>query len=121
MKETSELVSSTPSAIIIKDSINNNTIINKENAASTNEAISPTSTSSTEKSTRLEEPGKIKVQIIEFPVADSAVPGEDVHEKGEVVPQGEILQLRKCATGFTRDKRGRCRRVRRPGSTAPQL
>ncbi|XP_072388347.1 uncharacterized protein [Diabrotica undecimpunctata] len=77
-------------------------------------AISNSST--TLKSGKLDDsPGKIKVQIIETPVRMSVVPGEDV-DQNETLPQGEILQLRRCATGFTRDKRGRCRRVRRPAN-----
>ncbi|XP_050504280.1 uncharacterized protein LOC114333331 [Diabrotica virgifera virgifera] len=77
-------------------------------------AISNSST--TQKTAKLDDsPGKIKVQIIETPIRMSVVPGEDV-EQNETLPQGEILQLRRCATGFTRDKRGRCRRVRRPAN-----
>ncbi|KAJ8968538.1 hypothetical protein NQ317_002620 [Molorchus minor] len=63
-------------------------------------------------------PGKIKVQIIETPV--SVIPGEEVHEQNATVP-GEIVQLRRCAQGFARDKKGRCRRLRRPNTTAAHL
>lgn len=63
-------------------------------------------------------PGKIKVQIIETPVG--VVPGE-VFEKDGAVNHGEMVQLRRCSLGFARDKKGRCRRVRKPGSGSPQL
>lgn len=80
-----------------------------------------TATTTTQRSTRLEEPGKIKVQIIEMPASAGKVPGEDTHEQSEVNPQGDILHVRKCASGFSRDKRGRCRRVRKPSTGTPQL
>nr|XP_023020290.1 uncharacterized protein LOC111508888 [Leptinotarsa decemlineata] len=82
------------------------------------------SSTTTPKTLRKDEysaPGKIKVQIIETPVSVGIVPGEDVHEPSENLPQGEILQLKRCASGFSRDKRGRCRRVRRPGNSSPHL
>nr|CAI5842601.1 unnamed protein product [Callosobruchus analis] len=68
-------------------------------------------------------PGKIKVQIIETPVADqaaSAIPGEEEQQSGdsdgtsESTPQGEMVHIKKCAQGYARDKKGRCRRLRKP-------
>nr|CAH7742707.1 unnamed protein product [Callosobruchus chinensis] len=67
-------------------------------------------------------PGKIKVQIIETPVSDQAagvVPGEedqpaDSDGANEAAPQGEMVQIKKCAQGYARDKKGRCRRLRKP-------
>lgn len=68
--------------------------------------------------------GKIKVQILETPVlpAVGIVPGEDVGPSQDNLPSGEVVHYRRCASGFTRDKKGRCRRVRRPnGAISPQL
>ncbi|CAG9864045.1 unnamed protein product [Phyllotreta striolata] len=85
---------------------------------------SSSTTSSAESSTKPAEefssPDRIKVQIIETPVRTGVVPGEDIAEQNEA-PHGDILQIKRCAQGFTRDKRGRCRRVRRPGSVQPHL
>lgn len=47
----------------------------------------------------------------------SIVPSEDIGQEnnGESqAPLGEIMYYRKCAQGYARDKRGRCRKVRRP-------
>ncbi|XP_018562691.1 uncharacterized protein LOC108904566 [Anoplophora glabripennis] len=63
-------------------------------------------------------PGKIKVQIIETPVG--IVPGE-VSDKDSIIKEGEVLHIKRCAAGFGRDKLGRCRRLRRPGSSSPHL
>ncbi|KAG5867408.1 hypothetical protein JTB14_034389 [Gonioctena quinquepunctata] len=87
--------------------------------------VSKEKTSSTTlKSPRKEEsssPGKIKVQILETPVNLSIVSGEELHDQSETLPQNEFLQQKRCASGFARDKRGRCRRVRRPGNATQQL
>ncbi|XP_060529129.1 mucin-5AC [Cylas formicarius] len=61
-------------------------------------------------------PGKIKVQILASPGDLSTshtglVPGEGT-EEGDV--------LKRCAAGYSRDKKGRCKRVRRP-AYSPQL
>ncbi|KAJ8964517.1 hypothetical protein NQ314_004812, partial [Rhamnusium bicolor] len=63
-------------------------------------------------------PGQIKVQIIETPIVSAgAVPGEQIHDQNnEAVPQGEILQLRRCSTGFTRDKKGKMQKNQETGS-----
>lgn len=57
-------------------------------------------------------PDKIKVQIIEEP--NPIVPSDDMGT-ATVPALGEVLHYRKCASGYARDKRGRCRRVRKPG------
>ncbi|XP_030759324.1 uncharacterized protein LOC115884785 [Sitophilus oryzae] len=68
-------------------------------------------------------PGKIKVQILGSPSAAMGelsppagiIPGEDIQSDiGETVLHGEMASYRKCATGYSRDKKGRCRRVRKP-------
>lgn len=69
-------------------------------------------------------PGKIKVQILEAPAHSvevsspplGVIPGEDVQADTTTgILQGELASYRKCAAGFSRDKKGRCRRIRRPG------
>lgn len=45
-----------------------------------------------------------------------------VNNKEEITNQAEVMSAstyRKCATGYQRDKNGRCRRVRRPVSQFP--
>lgn len=55
----------------------------------------------------------------ETPVTNvSIVPSEDMGQEtnndNQSAPLGEIMYYRKCAQGYARDKRGRCRKVRRP-------
>ncbi|XP_044271114.1 uncharacterized protein LOC123015449 [Tribolium madens] len=58
-------------------------------------------------------PDKIKVQIINE--SNPIVPIDDMGT-GTAPTLGEVLHYRKCASGYARDKRGRCRRVRKPGN-----
>lgn len=43
----------------------------------------------------------------------------NIHNKEENSQEIHPSPFRKCANGFTRDKQGRCRRVRRPASQFP--
>ncbi|XP_066260485.1 uncharacterized protein [Euwallacea similis] len=89
----------------------------------------PTRTSSSLLPIESMTPGKIKVQIVEAsgpvlgspPPAVGIVPGEEMQHGGTTILESEVSNYRKCANGFTKDKKGRCRRVRRPGSGAHQL
>lgn len=106
-----------------------------ENAPSTPLDLSPMSYSAQEPQLPLTQldsllPGKIKVQIVEdsslVPMSEPAlgiVPGEDVHPQiGDTILQGEISSYRRCGSGYARDKKGRCRRVRKPsGVVGSQL
>lgn len=87
------------------------------------EAVIPTTTVKVDKFEEIISPGKIKVQILETPMNMSPVPGEEMisgqNEAINSVPQsGEVMHVRKCVSGFTRDQKGRCRRVRKPGSSS---
>ncbi|XP_050305037.1 uncharacterized protein LOC126742428 [Anthonomus grandis grandis] len=100
---------------------------------STEESSSSSSSTPSILSLRLSSPkpdslDKIKVQIVEGPGPSlgnnllplGIVPGEDVQSDSGEVLQGEIASYRKCASGFSRDKKGRCRRLRKP-AVASQL
>lgn len=69
-------------------------------------------------------PGKIKVQIIEAPMGSMGpVPGEEynvgqVNDGNALSQSSGVLHTRKCGSGFTRDQKGRCRRVRKPGGSS---
>lgn len=98
----------------------------KENSTADKEKVNSndqSTTSTTAKPMKLEEiisPGKIKVQIIEAPLHMSPVPGEEMgvgHNTNAMSQSAEILLPRKCASGFTRDTKGRCRRVRKPSGS----
>ncbi|CAH0554547.1 unnamed protein product [Brassicogethes aeneus] len=66
----------------------------------------------------MSQPGKIKVQILEAPVSTpphvGIVPGEDLGDVNDSLALGDT-PLRRCSSGYSRDKKGRCRKVRRPG------
>ncbi|CAH1374801.1 unnamed protein product [Tenebrio molitor] len=100
----------------------------KPATTTTTEKPAPASTTAkaeTEKTTPAEDkvqlpfstssPDRIKVQIIEEPNPNlSIVPSDDVGA-ADAPALGEVVHYRRCATGYARDKKGRCRRVRRPG------
>ncbi|KAL1491958.1 hypothetical protein ABEB36_012472 [Hypothenemus hampei] len=95
--------------------------MNLNESTTNSENITIPFSSSTETNTL----GKIKVQILDgyerttpaLPQLDHMiVPGEDHGpiDLGDEILQGEIASYRKCSNGFARDKKGKCRRVRRP-------
>lgn len=45
--------------------------------------------------------------------SESTVEAEE--EQNDVPTLSEIMHYRRCANGYSRDKRGRCRKIRRPG------
>lgn len=69
-------------------------------------------------------PGKIKVQIIEAPMGSlGPVPGEElnvgqINDGSPISQNAGVIHARKCVSGFTRDAKGRCRRVRKPGASS---
>ncbi|KAF7285738.1 hypothetical protein GWI33_010157 [Rhynchophorus ferrugineus] len=88
--------------------------------------LSPSSSTSEAPLTGESTPGKIKVQILGSPSAAMGelsppagiVPGEDIQSDfGEDILHGEIASFRRCSAGFSRDKKGRCRRVRKPSNS----
>lgn len=83
--------------------------------------VEPEKTPTTEKSEKVDSvpfstssPDRIKVQIIEEPTANIAIVPSDDLGISSTSPHGEVLHYRRCASGYARDKRGRCRRIRRP-------
>lgn len=65
--------------------------------------------------------GKLKVHPVtsvtivpSFQVSESTVEADE-EEQNDVPTLSEILHYRRCANGYSRDKRGRCRKIRRPG------
>ncbi|XP_066155974.1 uncharacterized protein [Euwallacea fornicatus] len=109
------------------DSIANDIIISS--TLSPTSLLVPTRTASPLLPIESMTPGKIKVQIVEAPgsvlgsppPAVGIVPGEEIQHGGTTILEGEVSNYRKCANGFTRDKAGRCRRIRKPGGGAHQL
>lgn len=99
----------------------NSTMIN--NDKNTTAEATSTTTAKTEKLEEIISPGKIKVQILETPVSMSLVPGEELTQPqsnvvNSMTQTSEVLHVRKCASGFTRDQKGRCRRVRKPSGSS---
>ncbi|CAH2001935.1 unnamed protein product [Acanthoscelides obtectus] len=133
--QTNEAQSSKPSILTgtssdpLQSSENQNQLVTEQGVPSKNEESSLNEIQNKPATQRTSDelsfgPGKIKVQIIETPVADQAIsiiPGEeeqpssvDSDSTNESVPQGDMVHIRKCAQGYTRDKKGRCRRLRKP-------
>lgn len=50
-----------------------------------------------------------------LPIESAENSTETEEEQNDVPTLTEILHYRRCALGYSRDKRGRCRKIRRPG------
>lgn len=87
-------------------------IIEKDKESSTTEQITETTKKESISADAI--PGQIQVQVIHTP---ETYP--NISEKKEKTEEAAKANDKKCTSGFSRDKRGRCRRVRRPQSAMP--
>lgn len=99
----------------------NNTVENEKTSSNDESA-----TSTTAQPVKLEDiisPGKIKVQIIQTPMNSNPMTGEELNleqnkDLNVLSQNSEIVIPRKCASGYARDPKGRCRRLRKPAGSS---
>lgn len=99
----------------------NNTAENEKTGL--NDGSTTSTTAQPVKSEDIISPGKIKVQIIQTPVNLSPMTGEELNlgqnkDLNVLSQNAEIIIPRKCASGYARDQKGRCRRLRKPAGSS---
>lgn len=91
----------------------NNSVTSNKNMRSDN--VLSSTTEGFPNSERLGEKNQKVTSVTILPSAVSVVTDNNNNNGGSILNLGEILHYRKCPSGYSKDKRGRCRKTRRPG------
>ncbi|KAK9877008.1 hypothetical protein WA026_016035 [Henosepilachna vigintioctopunctata] len=64
-------------------------------------------------------PGQIQVQVLQSPEDYANFATKKAGENSSAIDSTSRANEKRCSTGFTKDKKGRCRRLRKPQSAIP--